>query len=40
MFDQIAGVIGVPSFPFPFNLVKSMPKMIPKVENFVTSAPS
>lgn len=40
MFNQIAGVIGVPSFPFPFNLVTSMPSMMSKVEDFVTSAPS
>lgn len=40
MFDQIVGIIGVPPPIFPFNLVKQMPTVVQKIQDFTTSAPS
>ena len=40
MFDQIVGIIGVPPAIFPFNLVKQMPTIVEKIQDFATNAPS
>ena len=40
MFDQIVGLIGVPPPIFPFNLVKQMPTVVEKIQDFATNAPS
>ena len=40
MFDQIVGIIGVPPPIFPFNLVKQMPTIVQKIQDFATNAPS
>ena len=40
MFDQIVGIIGVPPPIFPFNLVKQMPTIVEKIQDFATNAPS
>lgn len=40
MFDQIVGIIGVPPPIFPFNLVKQMPTVVEKIQDFASNAPS
>ena len=39
MFKQIAGIIGVPSIPFPLNLVPNCISMIPDIMEFITRTP-
>ena len=40
LFNMIAGVIGVPSIPFPLNLVTEMPALMPKIKKLVTELPT
>ena len=40
LFNMIAGVIGVPSIPFPLNLVSQMPALMPKIKKLITELPS
>lgn len=40
LFNMIAGVIGVPSIPFPLNLVTEMPSLMPKIKKLVTELPT
>lgn len=39
LFKQIAGVIGVPSIPFPLSLVPQCISMVPDIMEFVINAP-
>lgn len=40
MFDQIVGILGVPPPIFPFNLVKQMPTLMPKVKTLMQQLPT
>ena len=39
LFKQIAGIIGVPSIPFPLNLVPKCISMMPDIMSFMLEAP-
>ena len=40
LFNMIAGVIGVPSIPFPLSLVTEMPALMPKIKKLTTELPT
>lgn len=39
LFNQIAGIIGVPSIPFPLSLVPDCISLMPKMLNFINAVP-
>ena len=39
MFDSIAGIIGVPSIPYPFSLVPQIIKLLPDIWEFIANTP-
>ena len=39
LFKQIAGIIGVPSIPFPLSLIPNCISMMPDIMNFILNVP-